>query len=322
MSQELEFALMEERDSAHVLALYQTLYPQLGWTERTLKWQYFENPAGVARVWVGRDGDRVVSTYAAIPHRVYAHGQVSTGWRVQDVLTLPDYRGRGIYNEVSRKASAALFQPAFPLNFTFPNEQSHNGFIRTGWTAAFRLPLRTRADAATLVKRPVAAQVASISRFGERHEDVWREHRSRFRFALDRDVGYLNWRYVDHPKFHYASFELSQGADCAVLVLKHYERADGSRWSHLCDLIQTSDNIALTRSALQQWINYTVEHNCQAMSCWSVGGTGFDRLLNEYSCTATADYTRWCVVNTNAPDAAGAVDEAQWYLAMGDSDVF
>ncbi|HXG87641.1 MAG TPA: GNAT family N-acetyltransferase [Vicinamibacterales bacterium] len=321
MSQELQFTLLEERESAHVLAFYQTLYPQLGWTERTLKWQYFENPAGIAKVWVARDGDRVVSTYAAVPHRVYADGRVGTGWRIQDVLTSPDYRGRGIYNEMSKRAVEALFQPAYPVNFAFPNEHSHNALIRTGWQAAFRLPLRTRTDVATLTPRAVTSAV-SIARFEGRHEDIWHRHRRSVRFAVERTPDYLNWRYVSHPKCKYFAVELTEDADSAILVLKYYDREDGSRWSHLCELFHTSNNPSILQNAMDYWINFTLGHGCQAMSCWSPAGTALDGLLHERGFSTVPDYIRWCLLNANVPETAGVLDERQWYLSLGDSDVF
>ena len=53
-------------DAATLLELYQSLYPSLGWTAEAMRWQYEDNPAGAARIWLARDGDRVVASYAEI----------------------------------------------------------------------------------------------------------------------------------------------------------------------------------------------------------------------------------------------------------------
>jgi GNAT superfamily N-acetyltransferase len=324
---EYSWDLLDRAEAPALLEFYQSLYPTLGWSQEFLDWQFYDNPAGPAKVWVARDAGKIVSTYVAIPHQMYAKGSVTPGWRVQDVLTDPAYRGQGIYHQLSAAAVRFLHRPEFPLNFTFPNEQSHNAFVRTGWVAAFRLPLRTQPNARSLPRPPVAATIEACERFDADAERIWHAHRTRVDFAVDRSANYLNWRYGRNPNARYIAFKLSMDGE-ALLVLKHFTREDGSRWSHLVDVFQTAPNDALSACVFNHWLNVALEAGADSLSCWSVAGSCLEPHLVRAGFTSNPSYTRWLLLNPNVPElGAGTADdpccrEQRWHLAMGDSDVF
>ena len=319
--QRLQITSLTPSDAPELLSLYQSLYPTLGWSESYLRWQYFENPAGHAQVWVARDAGQIVASYAAVPLRLYIDGHVNIGWRVQDVLTRPEYRGRGLYHELSATAARFLFDSAYPLNVTFPNEHSHKAFIRMGWVQAFQLPLRVCGDTSAVRRQPVAAEVVSINGFDRRAEQVWASHVRRSGLGVDRSVAHLNWRYCSNPKSEYARFHLSLDGSEAILVLKYFQREDGSRWSHLVDLFQSEPGSALTESAFGHWVNVSLEQTCKFMSCWAVSTSPLDPILSRAGFVSPPGFNRWLLVNANA-DVPYHTEERRWHLAMGDSDVF
>lgn len=317
----MEITLLSPSDAPELLSLYQSLYPALGWSEPYLRWQYFENPAGHARVWVARDAGRMVASYAAIPHRLYVDGKVNTGWRVQDVLTRPEYRGRGLYHELSATATRFLFDARYPLNVTFPNEHSHKAFIRMGWVQAFQLPLLVSGDTSGFRREPAAAEIVPIAEFDPRAERVWALHVARSGLGIDRSVVHLNWRYCANPKSDYSRFHLSLGEGEAVLVLKYFQREDGSRWSHLVDLFQSEPGSALAESALRHWVNVSLERTCRFMSCWAVSESPLAPILTRAGFVSPPAFNRWMLVNANA-DVPYHTEERRWHVTMGDSDVF
>ncbi len=70
-----------------------------------MQWAYFDNPAGHAKVWMCFDGMKPVGTVTALPHVIWTHDRKAIGYRVQDVLTDANYRGRAI----NRKLSEACY---------------------------------------------------------------------------------------------------------------------------------------------------------------------------------------------------------------------
>ncbi|MCH8904448.1 MAG: hypothetical protein IIA45_11095 [Bacteroidetes bacterium] len=51
---EIQVVLANEEDHEKLLNLFIDNYPGLGWSEKYLKWQYYDNPAGTAKSWIAR----------------------------------------------------------------------------------------------------------------------------------------------------------------------------------------------------------------------------------------------------------------------------
>jgi len=318
----LTFDVASRADTDALLKFYQEMYPRLGWTKPYFDWQYYANPAGNAHTWVARAGEDIVSSMTAIPHEVLVRGEKRLGWRVQDLLTRPEYGGFGIYHTFSKMANKFLRRPEFPLNFTFPNEKSHKGFISIGWTQAFRVPLRILEDLGSVKEEAVKAKVAPIRSFGEEVDAIWNAYSNCVSFTLNRSSQYLKWRYLMNPKGKYSPFILSLGKDRLVMVLKYYDRENGERWAHLCDLFQAGENKELTEAAVKYAICFAHEMGSKSLSCWSVPTHAADPILERNRFRLQKDLNRWVVVNVNAMDAEPFWDASRWHLSMGDTDVF
>jgi hypothetical protein len=321
------FESLAEDQSDELFAIYKKFFPPLGWSGAYFRWQYYENPSGAAKVWVARESGKIVASYIAIPHRVYANGRVGIGWRVQNVVTLAEHRGQGLYHKLAALAAQELFTGDHPLNFTFPNERSKNGFIRTGWKAAFRLPLKTKALRDSPPSANLSAVVKPLTRFDADSESIWEAYRNRLGFAVERSSSYLNWRYFSNPKSEYSSFRLDSRTNAAIMIVKFYAREDGTRCSHLCDLFQSEPDSALTESAFKQWIDLSVGRECREISCWCVTGSSLEPILSKAGFTEKEGFDRWMVLNANTSALekakAGRYDqESSWHLVMGDSDVY
>jgi hypothetical protein len=318
---EYQYTLLGKAEARELLEIYRSLYPGLGWTEEYMRWQYFDNPAGPARIWAAKHDGRIAASYAAIPHRLHQNGSTALSWRVQDVLTLEEHRGQGLYHQLASRAAKDLFTPEYPLNFTFPNDKSKNGFIRNGWTAPFRLPLKVKSPLD--FPRFPAPQARELSAFGLEEEAIWAAARRRLGFGVERSAAYLNWRYFANPKSKYRAFRL----DSLVLVLKLYKREDGVLCSHLVDLFQAEADGELARRAFAHWVGFSLDHGCGFMSCWSAKGSDLEPSLTEAGFGPQPGFDRWMVLDPNPVDrfskaAKRPEDESSWHLVMGDSDVF
>lgn len=324
MSAGIEYLPLEDGDVGKLLCLYQESYPMLGWSERQLRWQYFDNPAGRAKVWLAKSGGRIVATCAAIPHRIVVRGATGLGWRVQDVITRPEFRGRGIYHHLSAMIRDELFDQQHAFNFTFPNDNTHNGFIRNGWTDLFRVPLHVMADIETVPYRESVTKVTPIQAFDEATDRVWESCRTRIDFAVDRSADYLQWRYFANPKGRYFPFRIERACNELVVVLKYYDHEGGSRWGHICDLFCAEDDARLVADAVDHAINFSRALGCGVITCWCQSGSSLAGALAAAGFALKENLDRWVVGNLNAPDidAGSFADETRWHLAMGDSDVY
>ncbi|MCP3905501.1 MAG: GNAT family N-acetyltransferase [Planctomycetes bacterium] len=309
-------------DHGLLLEMYRRLYPQLGWTREFMRWQYHDNPAGTARAWVARDAGTVIASYVGIPHAIRCDDDTAIGYRVQDVLVDPAYRGRGVYRRLSGLGAAALMRPELPLNFTFPNELSHRMFVADGWLEGNRVPLWVGRDSE--VETPVTAPWTAdpIIDFDERHEAIWRAHRAGTRFAVERTAAYLRWRYRENPRGGYHPMLLGRGDRSAVAVLKLFDGDDGERRAHLCDWITDAPDDESAAGAVDYFLRFADAHGCAKLSVWTVDGSVLSRALAAAGFTLVADLTRWQVLNPNGVDAGAVCTPADWHVAMGDTDVY
>ncbi len=318
------YELTSRDDASEIFKLLQEFYPHLWLNESYLRWQYYENPAGHAQVWVTKASGRIVATYAVIPHQTYVDGKINIGWRVQDVLTRPEYRGMGIYHSLTKMAQRYLMKPAFPINFSFPNEKSYSGFAKTKWISAFKVPLRILRGVESMSHSEISAEISPILSFDANADRIWKSQAKRIHFAVNRSSAYLNWRYLSCPKTKYFSFLLRSGENELVLILKYYDREDGERWAHICDLFQSNQNLDLTDCAVKRTINFARSLGCKAISCWSLPSSFLTSTLSHYGFLPQSDLNRWVILNVNSSDPAVELcaDEKRWHLSMGDSDVF
>lgn len=282
-----------------------------------MDWQYRENPAGPARTWLAKAGTKIAGTCSATPYRVRVKGKIKTGWRMQDLLVEPDYRGLGIHHTFSRLSHEFLMKSKYPFNFAFPNERSYPGFVRTGWQAVFRIPLWIRANLNGVQGKTNAVAIISFDKNTDR---IWKAYVNRIDYAVERSADYLNWRYLKNPKSKYFPYVLEEGKDKLVLIMKYYDREDGNRLAHICDLFQSAPNKKLSQMAFNFALEFAVSHHCQAISGWFTRAGSLKGLLEDHEFVLQKELPRWFVINSNVP--GNFTKESRWHLSMGDSDVY
>ena len=314
----LEIGVSTPADYDEIVALYHGHYPWLGWSRPYIDWQYLQNPAGKAQNWVARADGKIVASYTAVPFEVWIDGKTQTGWRMQDLFTRPEFGGLGIYHTFSRLAKEFTGRPVNPINFTFPNEKSHRGFIHTGWQPIFRVPLWTAEVPKTTSKANV--KIEPLASFGAETDRIWKATAGNVRFAVNRSSKYLNWRYFQHPFAKYFPFRVGDGL---ILILKLYEREDKTRWTHICDAFHSDNNPHLLEAVVDHTLSFAQEHRTQNISGWSLPSKPFSETLKRRGFILQKELPRWVVIQVNREELKKpSAEEKNWHVSMGDSDVY
>lgn len=103
------------------------------------RWEFVDNHAGPAHLYVAADGDRIVGHYAVIPQTFVLDGQRLNGSIVVDVMTHPDYRFQGMFTTIGAFALADCERRG-DLEFTtgYPiREAVIPGHLKVGWRIRF-----------------------------------------------------------------------------------------------------------------------------------------------------------------------------------------
>jgi hypothetical protein len=93
--------------------------------------------------------------------------------------------------------------------------------------------------------------IETLDSFGDDYDELWGSLRGRFSLVQDRDAGFMNWRYVDHPIFTYDIFACRSPQGPAYYVLRREEVTDSEGVvARMCDVIGEADAIAATYPAV------------------------------------------------------------------------
>src|ERR1700694_755549 len=230
-------SVLSENESRQILELINHIQPAIPWSMEHLRWQFFEAPNGCARLYGIKDQqDKLIAFYAAVPQRIRLGNRLVAARMVQDVMTHPDYRGRGFLHNLAEHCCQDIIQ-SDEVGYTFPNEKSEKSFRRTGWTELCSVPLRKKVlDSALIIPTNPTLRVIQVrNAFDDIASSIW--DASGLAVGVNRDSAYLNWRYSKPATLY---FKFLGKASEGLIILKIYQ--DGElRTLHLCELIVRSD---------------------------------------------------------------------------------
>lgn len=203
---------------AHNIDIYDEAY----W-----RWQYQQLPSHLSHVFVALDGEKIVGYYHVPTYACKVDGRILTMGNVQDVAVAPEYRGKGLFRDLTSFANSQL-NGRVDFIYTFPNVKSIRTFVKydayttVASVPAYLLPvrsasiLRSRINLGPLtqilgflvdwlfsLRRPRQAAddvLVLLSEFDDEIAGLFQEHQERERIALVRDIPWLKWRYRDSPK--------------------------------------------------------------------------------------------------------------------------
>lgn len=309
-----------------------------------------ENPAGDPIIPLAFDGEgQLVSHLVMQPRKLNAFGEDLLACQVIDVMTHPDYRGRGMLSRINEMGMEEAREQGCDFFHGFPNANSYPPYVKSyGWQVVRPLmPLQFRplAPLAGLMPRPLRSmrtrirlsglpdmddRVRPFSRFDERLEGLLERFDREYPIHFKRDARTLNWRYTRVPNRTYHLLELTGEEGPAGFVALRTTVHHHLKLCVIMDLYTTVDARAtagFVETALMRMVH---EHGSQlAFSMFlphcrqyrAVRRAGFHRMptsLNPYRVAKVGK-----VVGDEPPvDPEEMFRARNWYVSFGDNDVF
>jgi GNAT superfamily N-acetyltransferase len=276
-----------------VLALHRRAWPdaEIG-DEPFLRWQYDENPAGVALSTLARTrAGELAGQFGALPVRLWVEREERLGALGLNVVTDEAYRGQGVFVALGRAADERMAQAGATIAFAMPNENSFPGFVRhLGYTHAGDVPFLVRPvnvrrlvarrlrlpglpALAALLARPfapplphaaeptVGVEIERVGQIDEQFDIFWRRVRGRERVMVMRDARFLDWRYRRVPGRRYEVYRTrADGEPSGYIVLRTAEVL-GMRAGLVVDFLAADANSgrALLAHALAQFAGEQID---------------------------------------------------------------
>jgi hypothetical protein len=303
-----------------LLSLIQRLYPSLDWTKEFMQWQYFDNPAGEAKVWLCLNENQPVGSVTALPHVVWVHDRASVGYRVQDVLTDPNFRGRSIYRKLSEACYAFLDAEEMAVHFTFPNENSDRVFRTSGWSPVGDIPFWTAKPEEKTRGKDLLGRCRLLDTFSTLDEDVWASWRRAKFIGIDKNSAFLNWKYFGNPRAKYECYRIDHNQSNMVFILKKFRNQAGDTFLHLCDLFYSQFDAPALSDVFSIVHARAVLEEASVITTW----ISPDNELAPLALAAGFSYSpvtsrSYFLRSSNAPAHAYF---STWNIRMGDSDVY
>ena len=170
------------------------------------EWAFARNPAG-RRIWVAEHEGTIVAQCAALPFRVRLDGETSSITQGVDSMVHPEHR-RGLRRPGLFVATAKPFFREFrgpgkdALHYGWPVEPAWRiGKTFLGYEIVRTQTIHFRPPGPGPTEPP--AGVVRLERFEESVIDLYERCQAGWGLSVIRDADYLNWRFLENPRFRY-----------------------------------------------------------------------------------------------------------------------
>jgi len=262
-------------NDTEICRLFEAVFGKpMGKTEshKHFQWEYLENPAGRAVIFVAKNDDgQISSAYAVLPIKIKAMTDVVYGSLSFDTMTHPYYRGQGLFPKQARETYTYLANNHNVFTYGFPNKNSEMIFIdKLEWfnICDFPLiikiinfePLLLKYLTNKILSRYLGLTfnyisnlifsnkighiedliIAETKGFDAEFDKFWNLNRSLFQICVERNSTYLKWRY-SRPEENYIILKMKQNdAMVGYAVLKIEDRFN-LRTGFILDFVVTPD---------------------------------------------------------------------------------
>jgi len=324
-------------------------------SERHFQWEYLENPAGKAIVYIVKSPpDQIAGAYAALPLRMKMFSKTVKGCLSFDSMTHPQHKVKGLFTRLGKAHYEYLAENNYDLIYGFPNANSIKIFVNNlQWLDFYSFPLLVKiqdfrslfkkylglkhpsrvlgfllnktSDLIFSPKHMAGVNVREISNFDEKFNYFWDDVKQLFPICVERDMEYLNWRYR-RPEEKYRILRLEHEA-CVMgyAVLKEEDRF-GLRTGYIMDLISVPD-IKFVRLLISEVINAFSRARVDLISILMSKSTPYYSSLRRYgfmpipSRFHPQEIHFGARINTIQDRAEDIRNGRNWFISWGDTDL-
>lgn len=321
---------------------------------KTSAWRYLDNPPEEALIIVAEADGRIVGAQPSHVIRIECHGSDVRGLLLLDVMTHPDFRGRGVFAAVVETLREDAHAHGLRILLTTPNEAAARGFrhldqwrclgelsplllpiepgavlsrrrsIQSALRPLSRLPFLTGRH---LLAHQVPAHIEhDATQFASPNDMLWRRFRGTSPCTLVRDDRFIRWRYSQKPR-RYRLYSLADGAGSTALAVTAPGRLLGRDLLLLVDLMIPHDSSAMLENLLAAVYRDAESLGVAAIMTYLSPGSPLMGPLRASgfwiipSILRPRPYTVWGAGDAGNDQGRALLDFGAWHMMMADSDL-
>jgi hypothetical protein len=353
-------------------------YPEMQyWT-----WKYSNNPHGFPIIFVAEDKEKIVGCYILNPVRLRIGQELVMGAQSVDAAVDSAYRGGGIFKKLAVGAIAEAAKEDVSIIYAFPNEISYKGQVRIGYRPMFIIPkmyrifqtssllkakthvndsfilktlgvmdnlqkIRKERVMQSCAKSKNDIKVRVITEFDSRFSDFWKAvYKENNGLLIERDLAYLQWRYMDHPQKNYTTYVCENSKEIIGFIVisvgkdfsKESSTTDRLSMGNIMDLFTLPKMTHAAYPLISAACDKFARDRADIAGCWMPKWYQFHSILQEFGFSdyfellrrtvTRSKYNSYLIYYINSKET---VDEAMrsrldtgkpcwWYIMLGDSD--
>jgi len=316
---------------------------------RFWQWEFMGGPDGKALIYIVEDGKKIIGHFADLPRRFSAHGKVVRGTLSVDLMVAPDYRRKGIFEEMGRyairrvKDENGLFMTAYPIR-----PETINGFKKIGWQEIVRLPVlvypirfpgivnrylhflplslliggmaRFFYNLLFLMRRKKedeGIEIEKVTQLDEQFEYFWEKAISLYPIMGIRNLDYMTWRYLRHPTRTYTIYRAMEKGEMRGFIILRKVDLLAFNSAVIVDLLAL-DVDALT-ALVEKGIAYSQGEGVDLLGFMGPETHPYCRLLRRHGFLRSPKTFQFMLYSHE--EDKELLDPKGWYVNWGDTDV-
>jgi GNAT superfamily N-acetyltransferase len=173
-------------------------------------WKHEQNPFGASFVLLAEEDGELIGVRAFMQWEWRWKENRYKAIRAVDTATHPNHQGKGIFTKLTMKQLELCKEQGIHFVFNTPNDQSRPGYIKMGWQAQGRMPLKLQpirpiaTAVKILTKRTPSQPVMELSNWDMAIKAfTGKQPLNPAGLHTPFSIQYLSWRYAVNPLFPY-----------------------------------------------------------------------------------------------------------------------
>lgn len=286
--------------------------------EDFFKWRYVNNPLGDLLASFEFDNGKLIANYSASPCLVQYNEQIIRTALSMTTMTDPDYSGGGLFTKLAQELYSHMGNIGYHLIWGFPNRYSHRGFIKyLGWFDIYEIPTMTLyLKDINPLQEDVSSDIQEDNLF---LLDYTNTQRYKNLIYVVKNETYLRWRYANNPINKYRNFIIAKDKKVSsYCVVKIY--SDESL--DIVDLQPSNQEEA--EKLIKYVIFFALSQYVMTINTWVPLHFFTHGIFEKIGFVNSAPVTYFGARILDSIQVADDMCRAfsNWYIQMGDSDVY
>ena len=316
----MKIRLYKKGDEKGILKL-DSLLETHPWNRRNKKnwwWKYKgSNPFGKSIIVVAEDKKKIIATFSIIPINYKFNKKLINGSHSIAMLVHPKWQKKGVIKLVVDKAISVAEKNKIKFIYGYPNDNAYeiHKLIFDYKDVSDQYFYHHKLNFNNFIIN--YKNIFKIKKFSYLHGEFLEKIKKNYKIVLDRNIKFLNWRYLSRPDNKYYAFGYYIKKEFkGYCILKLYKENKILR-GHIIDIITKSDEKKVFKDLIKFSLNFFKKHNCNEANLWLQGNKNFQKILLDNNFKINKSRKFICRFNDKKFEAK--FKKSNWYFTMGDT---